>query len=205
MKVICISCSDHYDTRMHGVTDFFINRGDETKYLISDFNHFTKSRYIETHGNAKQLHVPVYKKNISPQRLISHYIFSQKVLKEINTIKPDLIYCMIPPNSLAKFVSKYKNKNPKCKLIFDIYDMWPESFPYKKNNPLIKVGFRIWANLRDRYIKNTDIILAVSEKAKQTIDEKFGVNSKVLRPFVVTESLPDYYVNIENEISFCYI
>lgn len=205
MKVICISCSDHYETRMRGVTDYFINRGDETQYLITDFNHFTKSRYVENHGNAKQLHVPVYKKNISPQRLLSHYIFAQKVLKELKKEEPDFIYCMVPPNSLVKYVSKYKYKNNNCKLIFDIYDMWPESFPYKKNNPIMKMGFKIWADLRDRYIKNADVILTVSEKTKQAIDEKFGVTSKVLRPFVAPGNLPNYSANIGNEISFCYI
>ena len=94
-------------------------------------------------------------------------------MKEINEYKPDLVYCIVPPNSLVKEIGRYKNKNKKVKIIYDIYDMWPESFPYKSKNAIVNLAFKKWASLRDKYINYADLLIAVSQKEKEELDNKY--------------------------------
>lgn len=205
MKAICVSCFDYYDTRMHGIIEYLKDCGYEVDYLITDFNHFSKERYSTTHGNATQIHVPMYSKNISPQRILSHIIFSNKVIRIIKEKRPDIIYCIIPPNTLVKKISKYRQKHENCRVIYDVYDLWPESFPYKSKNIIVNLFFKQWANRRDNYISVADVLLSVSEKTKETLDNKYGMNSKVMRPSIAVGSIPQYTFDIDNEISFCYV
>jgi glycosyltransferase involved in cell wall biosynthesis len=67
---------------------------------------------------------------------------------------------MVPPNSMASQFGKYHQKNHSCRLIFDLCDMWPESFPVKGMKPLLAAPFSIWAGLRNRYMKYADLIMS---------------------------------------------
>lgn len=205
MNVVCVSCFDYYETRMRGLIEYFKNKGYDVKYLITDFNHFSKSSYEADYGCSKQLHVIPYSKNISPQRLISHYIFSKKVLEEIKKTNPEVIYCVVPPNSLVKCLGKYRRTHNNCKLVFDVYDAWPESFPIKKTNFLVEMAFKCWANLRDKYIHNADLLVSVSKSVKSDLEEKFGIETKVLLPTISLNALPDYDFDISDKISFLYL
>ena len=64
---VCISCFNYYDTRMKQITEFFRRKGYEVIYVTSDFNHFEKRRFKVDYPDTIQVHVPVYKKNISIQ------------------------------------------------------------------------------------------------------------------------------------------
>lgn len=205
MKAICISCFDYYATRMKGLIEYFQEKGFDVQYLITDFNHFSKLTYKVDYGCSKQLHVLPYSKNISLRRLMSHIIFSRKVMREINKEKPDLIYCVIPPNSLVKQLGFYRMKHGYCKLVLDLYDEWPESFPISNPNFVIKTAFRYWASLRDRYIRYADLLISVSKSGKDDIYNKFKMNAKVLMPTVAVGKLPDYSFNVQNCFSFCYL
>lgn len=205
MKVICVSCFNHYETRMHGIIEYFQSKECDVKYLISDYNHFSKSFYEVDYSCSKQLHVLSYSKNISLQRIVSHFLFSRKVLKVIEKEKPDLIYCMIPPNSLVKNLGKYRMRHENCRLIFDVYDSWPESFPYKKSSAIVKIAFKYWADIRDRYIENADMLVAVSKTGKEDLQEKFKKDIKVLMPTVSIGTLPNYSFDIKEKVSFCYL
>lgn len=205
MKAICVSSTDYYDTRMRSIISFFESKNYEVKYLISDYNHFSKERYTVDYGCSKQLHVIPYKKNISLQRLASHYMFSKKVLREIKTDNPDLIYCIVPPNSLVKQLGLYKKKNPKAKLVFDIFDTWPESFPINNPSTIIRMVFKLWANLRDRYIDFADLLICVSKAEEKEFKSKTECKTEVLMPYLPIDELPDYKFNIKDGISFCYL
>lgn len=208
MKAICISCFDYYDNRTKQITEFFNEIGYETEYIITDFNHFSKNQYISTHNNVKQIHVIPYKNNISFQRIMSHYFFSKDVLKEIEKNEPDIIYCMIPPNSLARDLGKYKNRHHNCKLVFDVYDMWPESMPLKKFRYIGKIPFKFWANIRDKWLPNANLITTVSEDCKQNIisilKEKY-VPVKVIYPVIQDIRRPVYNFKGCEGLSLCYL
>ena len=205
MKCVCICCFDHYATRMRSIIDFFKSKDFDTKYIISDYQHYGKYRFKAEYDNTIQIHVPEYKKNMSANRIISHLIFSKTVYKELRHIQPDIIFCNFPPNSLVKEVLKYKKKNV-CKVIMDCYDLWPESFPYTKFNSLLKIPFGIWKSFRDKYINNSDIVTCVSEDAKTKLTSMgIDVPIKVINPIIISDNLPTYNFDVTESISLCYL
>ncbi len=205
MRIVCISCFDYYETRMSGLINYFLSKGHKVQYLISDFNHFSKDRNVMDHKFGKKVHVPSYKKNLSISRLFSHFCFSKKVYSILNRTKPELIYCIIPPNSLVKYIAKYKKTNSNCLVIFDVYDMWPESFPHKPHNFAILRCFEIWRRIRDDYINCSDLLLTVSEKAKSQLKSKYKSRIKVLFPSLDALDIPNYCFDISSSIAFLYL
>ena len=151
MKCVIINCFNNYnyDIRVKPIEAFLIEKGYKCEYITSDFNHVTKSRNIFNRTKSIQIKVLPYHKNLSVRRLLSHYIFARKAIQEVKHIKPDLLYVILPPNSLAWLASRYKRNN-KVKLVYDIYDLWPESFPSSKVKNLLKLPFKIWSSLRDK-------------------------------------------------------
>lgn len=98
----------------------------------------------------------MYKKNLSFKRIYSHLRFGRKIYNCIKEIKPGLIYVMLPPNNAAFWCCQYKKKNPNCKYITDITDLWPESMPLgrmKRSVPAL-----IWTLLRTESVKMADYI-----------------------------------------------
>lgn len=204
-RCICVSCFDHYTTRIQLINDYFINSGYETKYLYASFNHFSKQNNTNTYKNGVKIKVMAYKKNLSIRRLLSHFMFTQRVMKSIKEYNPDIIYCMIPPNSLVQALANYKSKHKKVKLIFDCYDMWPESFPYTKLNMLLRLPFSVWRDLRRRYISAADLIICVSEQVVQALSLEINNKPiKIIRPVIDSGMLPGYKSDV-SELSFCYL
>lgn len=158
---ILISCTDHYRERMHIFDSFLSDNGYKTQYIASDFHHIEKTPFKCSIKDSIQLHVRPYKKNLSVSRILSHRDFAKGVynyLKNLN-YEPDLIVCEIPPNFLAKYVSKYKKQHPNVKLIFDIFDLWPETFPSNSMKRLLKLPFKIWGSLRDKNIFTANSVI----------------------------------------------
>ena len=205
MKCVCICCFDHYATRMRSIIDFFKSKGFETTYIISDYQHYGKYRFKAEYDNTVQIHVPEYKKNMSVNRIVSHLLFSKKVYRELCRIKPDVIFCNFPPNSLVETIIKYKRRN-QCKVISDCYDLWPESFPYTKLNPILKTPFSFWKKLRDQYINESDLVTCVSEDGKERLTQ-MGVKPaiRVINPIIISENLPVFKFLTENHVSLCYL
>lgn len=200
-----ISCFNYYDTRINLIRSFLEERGYETTYITSDYNHFEKKHFVANYPNTIQVHVPKYEKNLSYQRLLSQYLFSKKAYKITKELNPDLVYCMFPPNSVVRYIAKYK-KERGCKLVFDGYDMWPESFPANKLKTLLSVPFKAWANIRDKYIEHADLILAVSQSMMDVVKDKWKSTSvKLLKPVIMPSELPAYDFDCTNEVSFCYL
>ena len=206
MKCVCISCFDYYSTRMKSIIKYFSDKGFDTHYLITNFQHFEKKRYQVNYEECQtiQIDVPKYNRNLSMQRLISHHIFAKKVKKYIEDVSPDVIYCMFPPNSLIKELSVYKDQGKT--VIFDCYDMWPESFPTKNIEKWLALPFKLWRNLRDRYIEKSDLVICVSEEGKSLITKIHpNLNVKILRPAISDETELQYDFDTSQEISFCYL
>lgn len=206
-KCVLISCFDHYPTRMESMIGFFGQHNCETTYIISDYAHYEKKRYTRSYPDTKtvQLHVPAYKKNISLNRLISHYVFSVKLLKQLKKEKPDIVYCNFPPNSLLGKIEKYKSAHP-CKVILDCYDKWPESFPYSDSTGLLRYPFAAWAALRDRHIQSADLIISVSDEGRESLLKISGsVPVAVLRPALSAAESPEYTFDADEQINFLYL
>lgn len=202
---VIISCFNYYDTRINLIRSFLEERGYKTTYITSDYNHFEKKYFVASYPNTIQVHVPKYEKNLSFQRLLSQYLFSKKAYEKVKEIKPDLIYCMFPPNSVVRYIAKYK-KSSGCKLVFDGYDMWPESFPASKLKALLSFPFKAWANIRDKYIEDADLILAVSQSMMDAVKDKWKRKPvKLLKPVIMPSELPKFNYDCAKEISFCYL
>ncbi len=190
---------------MKWVMGFFKKNNYDTIYLYADYDHFTKKENINIRECGEKIHVKKYKKNISLKRLYSHYVFAEKVRERIEDIKPDIIYCTIPPNYLVKELSDYKYTHPNTKLIYDVYDMWPESIPYANKIKVLKFPFAIWRGFRSRNISKADLVLCVSEQGKKAlIPELNSTPVRVLKPMISIGEVPKYHPNIEI-FSFCYL
>ena len=155
-RAVLISCFDWYDTRLKPIRDILIEMGYEVTVLTSDYDHIRKEPVIKKNDKCTYIHVKRYKKNISFNRLESHYKFSKAVFRKILTIQPDLLYALIPPNSVANICRQYKIRYPNVKLVFDIIDMWPESMPGEKLHRTLP--FLYWKNLRDKSLRHADHI-----------------------------------------------
>lgn len=202
---VCISCFNYYDTRIRMIKSFFESKKYKVTYITSDFNHFDKSHFSVDYPDTIQVHVPRYNKNISFKRLLSQFLFSKEAYRIVKQMNPDLVYCMFPPNSVVRYMAKYKQKSG-CKLVFDGYDMWPESFPASRMKALLRIPFEIWASIRDRYIENADLILVVSQSMMDAVKDKWKRKPiKLLKPVIMPSDLPTYDFDCTKEISFCYL
>ena len=152
---VLVSCFDWYDNRIKPIKQSLENAGYKVNVLLSDFNHIEKCYIKKKNKECIYIHVIKYKRNLSLRRLLSHWIFARKVYQYFFNVEPDLIYALIPPNSVAAWCIRYKKKTKKSvKVIFDIIDLWPESMPlnfFKKTFPYV-----LWKNLRDRNIELSD-------------------------------------------------
>ena len=204
-KCVCVSCFDYYTTRIEELINFFKTQNYDVTYLYADYDHFSKKENNNFYECGERIHVKRYAKNLSLNRLYSHYEFAKKVGKRIKTIAPDIIYCIVPPNYLVKELSNYKRNHPKTKLVYDVYDMWPESIPYAKKSKTLKIPFSVWRRLRSKNIAEADLVLCVSEQGKASLlTEVKSTPVKVLKPVIAAGDMPDYHPNVE-KLSFCYL
>lgn len=184
---VIISCFSWYENRLCYIDEYLQKRGYETFILQSDFKHTMKKYdlHLESVKNLKYIHVPSYKSNISIKRLYSHKCFANSVVKYIDNIQPDLVYAIVPPNSLVKGIASVKEKR-KFKLIFDVIDLWPESFPLPKANI---PPFSNWRNMRDHYLNYADLVVLecsyYEEILKNSVDnEKFRKLYLFKKPYI---------------------
>lgn len=203
---VCISCFNHYETRMKHVINFFEQQGYKTTYLTSDYNHFEKRYFKAVYPNTVQVHVPKYTRNMSFARIRSQITFSKEVYYFLKQNNPDVVFSQFPPNSLIKYLTCYKRKTG-CRLVLDGYDMWPESLPASNLvKTVLKPVFYFWAWLRDSCIEKSDLVLAVSSSMVDFVKDKWKiVPVKLFLPGVITQDLPKLSFYVEKEISFCYL
>lgn len=205
-KAVCISCFNEYTTRMRLVREVIEERGFDCVYITSDFSHGHKAYEQVSIPKSIVIHAKPYQKNLSVQRLRSHYCFAKEAFKAVRKIDPELVFVMIPPNSLAYQAKKYKKKHPNTKIILDLYDLWPETFPNSKAKQLLKIPFSLWGNLRNRGLYAADLITTEC-MLYQSVLAKYLEGKKarflpVCRPAVTATG--EYHLS-ENELSICYL
>lgn len=128
-RAVLLSCSDHYNHRLYVIDGYLRSLGYETVYYTSDFDHTSKKVFRCTVPGCRQIHVRPYQKNLSLSRILSHRDFAHLVFQELEQDPPDVVVAQLPPNYLAHYAARFKARYPETRLIFEIFDMWPETFP----------------------------------------------------------------------------
>lgn len=207
-KAFIISCFDEYDSRNKFVEAYFKEHGFGVQTFISDFHH-QKKQYINIpkRENVHLIHTTSYTKNISFARIKNHYVFAKKVVKIIKKEKPDIVYANIPPNFIAWYLGRCRKNKVFSKLIFDIYDMWPETMIFGKSSIILKIPFFIWRNIRNKFINEADLNITACE-----LHEEILRKQKVMKLHTL-HLLKDRNINVESipriydmtEIKICYL
>lgn len=166
-----ISCSDHYGHRLHVADNCLRARGYQTTYITSDFDHTSKRKFVCRVDGCVQLPARPYRKNLSVSRILSHRAFARDVFQylEAQEEQPQVLVVQLPPNFLAHYAAKYKKRHPHVKLIFEIFDLWPETFPGGKIKKLLAPVFAVWAAIRDRNLGKADFVVTECELFRQKL------------------------------------
>ena len=175
-KAIIVSCFDWYKGRLEYVENLLKNKGYSVQIWLSDFSHMKKCQ-VEKLENLNYIHVRPYQKNLSFERLYSHYGFSKDIIELLSDEQPDIVYALIPPNSVAWTCGKYKKAHPNSKLIFDIIDMWPESYTASR---YLQTPFKLWASLRDSNLRYADHIFTECAFYQNFLDKNLAPKMSAL-------------------------
>ncbi|SDA30807.1 Glycosyltransferase involved in cell wall bisynthesis [Ruminococcus sp. YE71] len=206
MNICIVNCFDTYEHRVDLLFDTFKAQGHKVIVLSSDFRHIDKVKRTEKKSGYKFFAAIPYTKNLSVTRMRSHNCFSKDVSRYIerHINKIDLIWALIPPNSLVKDISKIKNAHPRVKLIYDLIDLWPETMPV--GNVKAIFPFTYWKNLRDRHLRSADCIVTecnlYRKKLKNVLSGMKVETLYLARPFI--EYTPHLHLP-EDKIALCYL
>lgn len=205
---VIVTCFNVFETRVKYVVNSLNEKGWSYCILASDFSHRDKKYYsIENQRCTYQLHVPKYKKNMSFKRLFSHNAFAKKVYKALLSIRPNAIYIVAPPNSLFKYIKKYVNKYPNTRIIFDIFDVWPETLPLGcKTKKLLAVPLMMWRRRRDNYLcKNFEYVFECN-LFNDYFKRRYGLlNCQTI--YLGRKKYSDYIIGVSNTnpLNFVYL
>jgi len=206
-KVLVIS-NFHEDatiSRSNMAYKYFSSRGFNTTVLYSSFSHSLKKfRYLKN-KDFKPISTVKYSSSLSLNRVLSYLIFSFKVFKFIRKSNFDIIYVNLPPNILA--IAVLLNRRIEVKIIMDIIDLWPESFPVGKS--LFKKGIllvlsKILGLVRGIAIKKSDYCITESEFFfnKLNLSEKNGSKTILLKKF---QNKPPSLDHLSQDLSIVYL
>lgn len=205
MKAVCISNFNYYDKRIKSVDNYLTAKGYEVMYMTGNYDTMTRQLYTLDHPRVIQFPIIQYRKNISFERLRSHYDFAKNVYEQLNQIKPDLIYLMVPPNVVPFMVSKYKKKYPNTRVICDVFDMWPETFPSTRKG-LLAIPFLFWRQLRTSGLKCADVIVTECQMFSDYLKKTHAQPIVTCYPKQQAQDLPITYDCQESErIGLCYL
>lgn len=176
-KVVIVNSSSVFEYRVDMIYKYLTEKGFEVKVLASDFLHTEKKKRIVDKQNYISVKTVPYRKNISFSRLYSHYDFSKKCNKILESMDFDILYLVVPPNSQSALAKKYR-ENKNVKIIMDVIDLWPESFPSTRTD---KFPFTIWKRVRDKNLKLADYIIMECELYTKKLKKYIkGVDNKII-------------------------
>ena len=162
-KAVIVTKSTNFEPRAEIVGEYLKGRGVDVTYIYADFSHREKRKLNRHEPDHIYIDSFPYRKNLSWQRMWSQADFAKKVGRKLKELDFDLLYVLIPGNSLVSMAvraveekSKTSNRK-KPKLVFDIIDLWPESLRLGKLEQIWP--FTYWKRLRDKDISKADLIL----------------------------------------------
>ena len=191
-KIVIVNSSSNFEYRVDMLYKCLKKQGHSITVLASDFSHDKKKkRRVE-----KEDYIPVktipYKKNISIARIYSHINFSGKCKRLLDKMEFNVLYIVVPPNSQAGLARRYR-KRDNVKIIMDIIDLWPESFPSTRTD---KFPFTIWGYIRNKSLKYADYIITECKLYKKKLDrylaDKNVTNIYWAHKETKDNTLPDY-------------
>lgn len=156
MKAILVTAFVSYEPRLRLVKNALESLGVTCQVLTTDFDHRAKAHRTTIPAGFIALPTRPYASNISLSRILSHRDFSRKAFAAIEKEKPDLLYVLVPPNSLADKAAHYKARHPDVKLILDVCDLWPEALPRPILKKALFPAMAFWQALRDRSLAKAD-------------------------------------------------
>ena len=170
MIAVIVCGFDTYEPRVQLARDYLVKQGYTVILLLSDFKHSDKTVRQFQDSNIYSITTYKYMKNLSFGRLFSHAKFARDAFKVLEKLNPDLVYIVIPPNSLARQVKQYRKHHMKTKIIFDIMDLWPETLPIASLETL--PPFFIWRGLRDWNLRFADLILTECDLYREVLKKR---------------------------------
>lgn len=193
MKVIIVNCFDSSIDRVQSVKKYFEAKKHEVMIIQSDFLHVKKQKRADKKEGYIFVDTISYKKNLSIRRLYSHYDFARKAFKIVENYNPDIVYTIVPPNSLTKFAAKYRKKH-NTKLILDVYDLWPESIPSDKIKKILAIPFKMWRNLRDKNLSKADFVITECNLYQEKLKKQL-LNQNTKTVYLTRETVEGEIVN----------
>lgn len=118
------------------LANYLLERGHEVLWWNSTFDHTHKKHRFNCDTNVKVadnytirfLHATGYQKNISPKRLLDHFILGLKFGQQAPDYpRPDVMLCSMPPVFLSFKAVQYAKRNG-IPILLDLRDKWPEIF-----------------------------------------------------------------------------
>lgn len=167
---------DDCDVRLNYVKKVLEDNGYETDIYLPDFDHYAKAYRKELKQDIRYVHISPYQKNFSVQRIRSFQGFARSCKKIAEEKHYDLVYAIIPPNSMVKEFSSLKKEHPELTLIYEIKDMWPETFPNKKFSKVLVLPFSVWRRIRNHTLNTGDILITECDLFQDLLKEQTGID-----------------------------
>ncbi len=203
MKAVIISSSYSYLERIELLKEAYEKKGYDTTVVLTNFVHAKKTYVVEAHESYTFVKTKPYYRNISPQRLYSHYCFARDAFKLVEKMDIDLLHVLIPANSLAKEANRYKRSHPNVKIYFDFIDLWPETMPIQRFKNLYL--FRVWKNLRDQNVDCTELVYCECDLYKQVLGVDDDEHYKTLYWAKKSNIMESYPSLSSDHINLCYL
>lgn len=204
MKVVIVNAFDTYEHRVELLYNYFKRYHCDIQVYASDFQHIKKEYRNTKKKDYVFIHTEAYYRNLSVNRLQSHKKFSESVYRKIKSMNIDLLWILVPPNSLVSMAAQYKKYHSNTKLIFDLIDLWPETMPisrFKNIPPLLW-----WKNMRDKNLKYADFIVTECDLYQEKL--KHFINKEKLRTLYLAREVNLFSEEIKlpkDKISLCYL
>ena len=206
-KVLIIS-NFHEDasiSRSNMAFDYFLERGYDPIVLYSSFSHSLKKFRVLDNDRFVSLSTVSYSSSFSLKRILSYLIFSYKVFKFLGKNSFDIVYVNLPPNSIG--LSVLLRKSRYSKLIVDILDLWPESFPNSSNlfkKYILYLSAIIPQMIRKKTIDYCDFCITESEFFHKELNLQNKNNSKVIYIKKFQTEMP-VFESLSKELSIIYL
>lgn len=199
-KAAIFDVHDDCDVRLNYVKKVLEDNGYETDIYLPDFDHYAKKYRTNLKQGIHYLHILPYRTNFSYARIHSFSKYAHDCMETAKERHYDLIYAVIPPNSMVHEFSKLKKADSSLKLIYEIKDMWPETFPSQKLSKVLALPFSYWRSLRNNKLDSADVLITECDLfqnilMKQTGIERFHTIYLCNRQVISEPYLPDKPLN----------
>lgn len=203
MRAIIVSSFDTYLERIELLKEYYDSKGYNTTVILSNFKHFKKEFVNEEKEGYIYIKTNPYYKNLSLDRLYSHYRFSKDAFIKVEQLQPDLLHVLIPANSLTKDADNYKKRHPNVKLYLDLIDLWPETMPI--GNIKNMFPFSLWKKIRDDHLDSANLIFTECNLYKNILTKDNDPRYKTLYWAKKDEAIESFPSIKNNEIHLCYL